>query len=77
MGTLDENNKTLVQKYLTIIDSASLELAKDEQIQIISTLIERLKGMVEVLGKVYDPFKPVDAPGQPPAVSLLCPWYVK
>jgi len=76
MDIIGRDSTILIQKYLAVIDSASLEIAKDEQVQIISALVERLKGMVEVLGKVCDPSKEMDPACTTSQVSFLFPWYV-
>jgi hypothetical protein len=76
LDILRRDSKALIQKYLTIIDFASAEVAKEEQVQMISSLVERLKGMVEVLGKVGGPPKQIGQAGPTSPVSLLCLWYV-
>ncbi|KAF2265315.1 hypothetical protein CC78DRAFT_579454 [Lojkania enalia] len=77
---LDCNRSTtedgaFLRKYLMVIDLAASDSMKNSQNQAVLALVERLKGMSEALGRLYEKFKHnTHAGGVTASVTLLCTW---
>ncbi|KAF2176168.1 hypothetical protein K469DRAFT_678997 [Zopfia rhizophila CBS 207.26] len=65
-------DEAFLRKYLTVIDYTTSETPKDGQCSIFPSLVERLKGVVGVLGK-WNNLASMEAMTSPPALRL-CLW---